>query len=49
MKNLWLGLTLIVAASAVLLISDWSQRSSVGSLKRVAIVQHASQAALAGC
>ena len=46
MKNLWLGLTLIVAASAVLLISDWSQRSSVGSLKRVAIVQHASQAAL---
>lgn len=46
MKHLWLGLTLIAAASGVLLISDWAQRPAGGTMKRVAIVQHASQAAL---
>lgn len=46
MKRLWLGLALIAAASGVLLISDWSQRVSGGQLKRVALVQHASQGAL---
>ena len=46
MKNLWLGLTLIAAASGVLLVSDWAQRSSGGPLKRIALVQHASQPAL---
>jgi ABC-type uncharacterized transport system substrate-binding protein len=46
MKNLWLGLILIVAASSVLLVSDWAQRSTGGPLKRIALVQHASQAAL---
>jgi len=46
MKNLWLGLILIAAASSVLLFSDWAQRSSGGHLKRIALVQHASQPAL---
>ena len=46
MKNLWLGLVLIAAASSVLLVSDWAQRSRGGPLKRIALVQHASQPAL---
>lgn len=42
-----LGLLLIMAASAVLLISDWSQRRPTGSrIPKIAILQHASQAAL---
>jgi len=42
MKHLWLGVTLIAAASGVLLFSDWAQRSNGGPLKRIALVQHAS-------
>jgi putative tryptophan/tyrosine transport system substrate-binding protein len=46
-RHLWLGLALIAAAAGVLLFSDWNQRQAAnGSLKRVAILQHASQAAL---
>lgn len=45
MKQLWLGVGLIAAASAVLLISDLGQRrQSTSNLPRVAILQHASQA-----
>src|SRR5262245_51174913 len=44
MRRLSLGLFLIIAASSVLLISDWKQRRApVGNLPRVAIVQQASQ------
>jgi len=43
-KRLGLGLALIVAASAVLLLSDSSRRTTpTASLPRVAIVQHVSQ------
>ena len=44
MKRLWLGLFLIIAASAVLLISDWNQRVIRSArVPRVAFVQHVSQ------
>lgn len=46
MKNMLLGVVLIAAASSVLLISDLKQRHTVATGLRVAIVQHASQAAL---
>jgi ABC-type uncharacterized transport system substrate-binding protein len=45
-RHLLLGFLLIGAAAGVLLVSDWNQRQTGGSLKRVAIVQIASQAAL---
>jgi ABC-type uncharacterized transport system substrate-binding protein len=39
--RLFLGLGLILLASAILLISDWHQRKSVGGkIPRIAIVQH---------
>lgn len=44
MRRLWLGLFLIAAASAVLLVADLKQRQpSRSSMPRVAILQHASQ------
>ena len=43
MRRLWLGLVLIAASSAVLLVSDRKERSA---LRRVALVQHATQAIL---
>ena len=46
LRPLALGVALIAAASAVLLISDWKQRRSGKLLTRVALVQHASQSAL---
>ncbi len=46
LRHLILGFVLIGLAGAILLISDWSQRRAGGTLKRVAILQHASQAAL---
>ena len=46
LRHLILGVVLIGTASSILLISDWNQRRRGGSLKRVAIVQQASQAAL---
>ena len=46
-RRLLFGFCLILLASAVLLISDWHQRRSVGGkLPRVAIVQHSAAAAL---
>src|SRR5262245_8878464 len=46
-RRLLLGFSLIFLASAVLLISDWHQRRSVGGqIPRVAIVQHSAAAAL---
>lgn len=42
-RRLALGLFLIAAASAVLLISDWSHRRTDHSELRIALVQHASQ------
>src|SRR5258708_5064920 len=45
-QRLWLGTVLIAATSSVLLISDWNQRQHSGGLRRVALVQHASQSAL---
>jgi ABC-type uncharacterized transport system substrate-binding protein len=43
-RRLGLGLLLIGLSSSVLLISDWRQRrTSGGRVKRVALVQHASQ------
>lgn len=45
MRHLWLGLLLITAASAVLLFSDWNQRTTgSATMPRIAIFQHASQA-----
>jgi putative tryptophan/tyrosine transport system substrate-binding protein len=47
LRRLSLGGSLIVLSSAILLISDWHQRRSVGGkLPRVAIVQHSAAAAL---
>ena len=47
LRHLLLGLFLIAAAASVLLFSDWNQRRSGPSkIPRIAIVQHASQAAL---
>jgi ABC-type uncharacterized transport system substrate-binding protein len=47
LRHLMLGFFLIAAASSVLLFSDWSQRTTGGSrLPRIAVFQHASQAAL---
>lgn len=46
LRHLILGFVLIFAAGGILLVSDWSQRRAVGPLRRVAIVQHASQSAL---
>ena len=39
LKRLWLGFTLILLASAFLLLSDWKQRSVAGGIPRVAILQ----------
>ena len=47
MRHFALGIVLIALASGVLLMSDWQQRkASGGAVKRIAIMQHASQAAL---
>ena len=46
LRHLILGFVLIGTAASILLISDWNQRRGGGALKRVAIVQQASQAAL---
>jgi putative tryptophan/tyrosine transport system substrate-binding protein len=46
LRHLILGFVLIGIASSILLVSDWNQRPRGGSLKRVAILQHASQSAL---
>jgi ABC-type uncharacterized transport system substrate-binding protein len=46
LRHLILGFVLIVAAGSILLVSDWSQRRSVGPLRRVALLQQASQPAL---
>src|SRR5574340_359495 len=44
LKRLWLGVFLILAASAVLLLSDSARRKSGGSRQpRIAILQHLSQ------
>ena len=46
-RRLWLGLTLIAAASGFLLLSDWKQRVPVGrSVPRIAILQFSSMATL---
>ena len=46
-RRLLFGFSLILLASAILLISDWQQRRTVGGkLPRVAIVQHSAAAAL---
>ncbi len=46
-RHLILGLLLIAATSSVLLFSDWSQRRSGDTkIPRIAVLQHASQAAL---
>src|SRR5262245_20210580 len=46
-RRLLLGVSLIVLASAILLVSDWRQRRTVGGkIPRVAIVQHSAHAAL---
>jgi ABC-type uncharacterized transport system substrate-binding protein len=46
-RRLSLGLSLIFLASAILLISDWHQRRTVGGkIPRVAIVQHSAHPAL---
>ena len=46
-RKLLLGFSLIILASAILLISDWHQRKAVGGkTPRVAIVQHSAHAAL---
>ena len=47
LKRLSLGFVLITASSGLLLLSDWNQRrAGTGSLPRVALVQHATQAIL---
>ncbi len=46
LRHLILGFLLIGLAGAILLISDWSQRRTVGPLKRVALLQQASQSSL---
>jgi ABC-type uncharacterized transport system substrate-binding protein len=46
-RRLLLGLGLILLTSAILLISDWHQRNTVGGkIPRVAIVQHSAHPAL---
>ncbi len=46
-RKLLLGFSLIILASAILLISDWHQRRTVGGkIPRVAIVQHSANVAL---
>jgi ABC-type uncharacterized transport system substrate-binding protein len=46
-QRLWLGFGLIALSSAVLLLSDWGQRQGdTARIRRVAIVQHASQSVL---
>jgi ABC-type uncharacterized transport system substrate-binding protein len=46
-RRLFLGFSLILLASAILLISDWHQRRIVGGkIPRVAIVQHSANPAL---
>src|SRR5215475_6533594 len=46
-RKLLFGFSLILLASAMLLISDWHQRRTVGGkIPRVAIVQHSAQPAL---
>lgn len=45
-KRLALGVTLIVAASVVLLIADLDRRASGGEMRRIAILQHASSTLL---
>src|SRR4030095_5254117 len=46
-KRLSLGFVLLALSSAVLLLSDWGQRKGgTARIRRVAIVQHASQAVL---
>ena len=46
-RKLLLGFSLIILASAILLISDWHQRKAVsGKIPRVAIVQHSANVAL---
>ncbi len=46
-RKLLLGFSLIILASAILLISDWHQRKAVGGkTPRVAIVQHSATAVL---
>ena len=46
-RKLLLGFSLIILASAILLISDWHQRKPVGGkTPRVAIVQHSATAVL---
>src|SRR5579859_1227292 len=45
-KRLTLGLTLILAASGVLLLSEAPQRRGRGEKKRIAIVQHSSTSVL---
>jgi ABC-type uncharacterized transport system substrate-binding protein len=41
-RRLWLGVLLIAATSAVLLIADWGRRSPTAhSTKRIALLQHA--------
>ena len=46
-RRLLLGVSLIFLASAILLISDWHQRRTVGGkIPRVAIVQHSATAVL---
>src|SRR6266498_2278180 len=44
-KRLWLGVTLILATSAFLLLSDTGQRAA-GALPRVAVLQFSSMQAL---
>lgn len=43
LKRCALGIVLILLASSVLLFSDWNQRSTRGSMRRIAILQHVSQ------
>src|SRR5262245_31388382 len=47
LKRISLGLSLIVLASSLLLLSDWSQRRpSAKRLLRLAVLQHSSQTIL---
>ena len=41
-KRLALGVSLIAAASAVLLIADLGRRTAAASVRRIAIIQHLS-------
>ncbi len=47
LQRLWLGTTLLLLSSGVLLLSDWQQRSPAGRrIPRVAFMQYASQSLL---